>query len=249
MPTFHIIIKGVSLIYQNDDVWTAIFPFAGRKDCHTLKLEVPGKTDAMPLAVPDRELEVTANNPQRPADPQGAGLETFINLNSYYAHDGDLRLKSDWRQHSTFLRIYNAKLSVAELTHCRYSLNENQTVRKSLENIGYSARAEIVSESISIAARDKSIEPVTLSEDCEILFDNSCEGERSYGTGDIGLLYDYVCEDRVTSTRRLSVVRDPSQNPSGLATKGIEKILDNPMPNRIGLPCNIFLGGDGGRLS
>ncbi|MBV9241448.1 MAG: hypothetical protein JO314_05515 [Acidobacteria bacterium] len=239
MPTFRIVIRGIGLVYNKNGKWKTLFPFAGGKDCHQVILKHDEKDTGVPLAAANRIIEIKANNPSR-SSGEGPGLDTFINLTGQHAHDRGLGLVGKWESNSTALVIGDAVLSLEEMTKCRYALVGGSTGQPVYAEVGYSAIAEIVADSISLTAGVEA-EAQVFDKSQTLIFDNTCNGKWTSDNGDLTMLYEHVIADRIVSTRRFVIERDPTQDPKGPLPKSAEKILDNPPPGHVGLPCNLFL--------
>jgi hypothetical protein len=249
MANFTIIIQGIGLVYMKDGLWKAIFPFGG---CHQVRMKLdPSDIYGIPLAASNGLVEIKATGPKSVAE-RGEGLEDFVDLTAPYAHAHGIRLRDRWHEKSTVLTIESARLSLKSYTNCRYAIAGSGSAPNRFKEVGYSVKAEIVADEISIyfSGIQTDRNPMVFDSNCTIIFDNTCWGIDTNKLGDLEMLYNQVIQDKEDPKVRFKVMRDPVQNPPSHketeteSTEGQSKILDNPKPLEEGLPCNIFLGGD-----
>lgn len=116
MAKFTIIIKGISLIYQKNGLWKAIFPFGG---CHYVNFSVKDLIPNIRLAVPNTQIRITSRNASSDTDA-GSSFNQFLDLtNASYSHE-KIMVKNNWPEHSALMSIENAVFSVYETTHSKY---------------------------------------------------------------------------------------------------------------------------------
>jgi hypothetical protein len=233
-----IFIKGIGMIYSEENEWKILFPF---DDCHTVKYKTSESEDAVSLAAPGRTVRIRAAQPTS-VFKVGARFDDFLDITSSVAHKDGIRLKAAGELPTVLLTIENAEFSVASHTFCRYQMLSSTQVLTHPREIAYSGKAEIDAGEITVETDDGEFQQ-TFNNDVIILFDNIClnPGDGTEPVSDMKLLYD-VIEDASEPGKQFTIDRDPAQKPGALLVDpnftGFGD-LDNVAPGKEGLPCNV----------
>lgn len=239
-----IILQGVGMIYQKNDLWKIIYPF---DDCHTLKFSFheDGKLDEAIIgslaAGNNTTIEIVTNLPS-PGATEGENFTKFFDLTEADAHSSGIQRIAN---NGVLLTIANATLDIYEMTQSNYVLKENGTIIKELGLIGYSAKAEIElgpGETFSILVNGSKILEGESNLSYILNFNNHCyrpPNAFAEDTTDFLMLYD-VLEDASIGGRRFEVARHPDDLPPASSASGSSTLFfdTNPAPLAKGLPCH-----------
>jgi len=254
MVNVTIIIRGVGLVYprQEEKSWKILFPF---DDCHEVKFKTSETDPGIPLAKPGQKIRIHTVGEPASAFAVGADFEKFLDITSPQSHRNGIKAKGNPTDNSVLVTIENAKFSVFEFTRCRMQLMNAEKVVVQPKQIGYSGRADIKGEKVTIEVEGVTGFPKTFDEDTIIYLDNICPRQLSEtiltadgkiefsdaGPSDFEMLYEII-EDVITPEKKFIVDRDPLQNPGadGLLFTGVT-LEDNMVEGEPGRPCNLFV--------
>lgn len=253
MTKIAIIITGIALSYQKENLWKVLFPF---NECHKIKYRyfTDGQWShpSVPLASPNRRIEIRPTLPTT-AHSIGNYYNDFIDFTGSYAHNGGLDLL-DWYNHGILLTIPNASFGIFEFINTKCVLEEttsspNPTVFGP-EIAGYSAIAHIETSPqgyVDLVQIDGGEELVlqNFSADTYLWFDNNCDQDTP--TSDTFMLYNLV-KGKGADSRRFSSERDPADHLSpypfpGSKSNFFDFFNTNPENSSVasdGVPCHKF---------
>jgi hypothetical protein len=249
MAKIAIIITGIALSYQKNNLWKVLFPF---NECHNIKFryftEDQWSHPPVPLASPNRRIEIRPNMPTT-AHSIGNYYNDFIDFTGNYAHSGGLDLLN-WYDHGILLTIPNASFGVFEFTNTKCVLEEN-TSSPNLPVfgpaiVGYSAIAHIATspqgyvDLVQINGNEETVLQ-RFNTDTYLWFDNNCDQDTP--DSDTYMLYSLVT-GKGGDSNRFSSERDPADHPSPYPFPGSEinftsvRNTENSSVATDGVPCH-----------
>lgn len=122
MSTINILVKGLAVCFRERDNWKFIFLCDDR---HRLKFthrrkDVATQPEQIELRKKNREIYFDMINTQPVTEPEGEGFKHIFNMNSLYAHRGNIKLKSlkdiPEKRDVITMTIQNAQLYTAQPT-------------------------------------------------------------------------------------------------------------------------------------
>lgn len=233
-------IKGIAMIYhKGDGIWKILFPFDG---CHTVKFSSSLDAGEISLAGQSHVRVITENPLSRFGI--GSNYDAFLDMTADYMHEDGVKAKSDWQQKGVLLAIENAVFSVDEMTKSKYRVTEEGKTKKDFAYIGYSGKAEIESEKVTVEVPGLAGFPRVFDEDCRLVFDNDCRQFDLRETSDFQMFYSLI-EDRINPGRQFTTERDAVVQSEESQSSTFPPMEDtNPAPDEEGLPCHQVIIGD-----
>jgi hypothetical protein len=236
MATVNIIIKGIAMTYhKGDGIWKILFPIG---DGHEIRFKENENEPGTPLAEANRQIQITAQNPTSQFEIDDS-YSDFLDLTGDYAHSNGVRLKNDWSENAVLMSIENAKMSVYESTTTEHMLLKENRVTFAPAQIGYSAQAVIISETVTVNVDNHPDFPKTFEDDCTLIFDNDCGEGAQRKISDFDLVYQVV-EAIDAAEERYVVTKVPESIDYQIVVGTVfDKDDDSKDPFARGLPCHL----------
>lgn len=237
MAKVNIVIKGISMIYHKDDsIWKILFPFG---ECHQVKFKQNENDSGIALASSNRQIEITTQNASSVFEI-GDSYNDFLDLTAEYSHANGVKIQNEWEDRAVLMTLENAKISVDEYTKNLHLMMKGNTVTLEPTNIGYSAKAEIESDEVTVNVSKHPDFPKVFNQDCTLIFDNDCEEGETRIISDFQMVYS-VIED-IAQEEQFSVAKlSKNVNFPVVAGTVFEGEKEDKFKDSLadGLPCHI----------